>query len=78
MSSIVLNDVIMPRMSGVEFCKQIKTDLNTCRVPVVLLTTRTAVKHNIEGSKIDADGYIIKPLNTNLLISCCNNLVSSR
>ena len=76
--SIILSDVVMPRMSGTELCKQIKTDFNTCHIPVVLLTARTAVEHNIEGLKIGADDYITKPFNTNLLISRCNNLVNSR
>ena len=58
----------MPRMSGTELCKQIKTDFNTCHIPVVLLTARTAIEHNIEGLKIGADDYITKPFNTNLLI----------
>ena len=78
MPSIILSDVVMPRMSGTELCKQIKTDFNTCHIPVVLLTARTAVEHNIEGLKIGADDYITKPVNTNLLISRCNNLVNSR
>ena len=78
MPSIILSDVVMPRISGTELCKQIKTDFNTCHIPVVLLTARTAIEHNIEGLKIGADDYITKPFNTNLLISRCNNLVNSR
>lgn len=78
MPSIILSDVVMPRMSGTELCKQIKTDFNTCHIPVVLLTARTAVEHTIEGLKIGADDYITKPFHTNLLISRCNNLVNSR
>lgn len=78
MPTIVLSDVVMPRMSGTELCKLIKTNFNTCHIPVVLLTARTAVEHNIEGLRIGADDYITKPFNTNLLISRCNNLVNSR
>lgn len=78
MPSIVLSDVVMPRMSGTELCKQIKTDFNTCHIPVVLLTARTAIEHNIEGLRIGADDYITKPFNINILISRCNNLVNSR
>lgn len=78
MPNIVVSDIVMPKMSGTELCKQIKTDFNTCHIPVVLLTARTAIEQNIEGLRIGADDYITKPFNTNLLISRCNNLVNSR
>ena len=78
MPYIVVSDVVMPNMSGTELCKQIKSDFNTCHIPVVLLTARTANESNIEGLRIGADDYITKPFNTNLLISRCNNLVNSR
>lgn len=78
MPDIVVSDVVMPNMSGTELCKRIKTDNNTCHIPVVLLTARTAVEQNIEGLRIGADDYITKPFNTNLLIVRCNNLVNSR
>ena len=76
--NIVVSDVVMPRMSGTELCKKIKSDFNTCHIPVVLLTARTAIEQNIEGLRIGADDYITKPFNINLLISRCNNLVNSR
>ena len=78
MPTIVVSDVVMPKMSGTELCKLIKSDFNTCHIPVVLLTARTAIEMNIEGFRIGADDYITKPFNTNLLISRCNNLVNSR
>ena len=76
--NIVVSDVVMPLMSGTELCKRIKSDFNTCHIPVVLLTARTAIEQNIEGLRIGADDYITKPFNTSLLISRCNNLVNSR
>ena len=78
MPNIVVSDVVMPRMSGTDLCKQIKADFNTCHIPVVLLTARTTIEQNIEGLRIGADDYITKPFNTSLLISRCNNLVNSR
>ena len=78
MPSIVLSDVVMPRMSGTELCKQIKKEFNSCHIPVVLLTARTAVEHTVEGLRIGADDYITKPFNINILVSRCNNLVNSR
>lgn len=78
MPDIVLSDIVMPRMSGTELCKQIKTDYSLCHIPVVLLTARTAIEHTIEGLRIGADDYITKPFNINILISRCNNLINSR
>ncbi len=78
MPNIVLSDVVMPRMSGTELCKKIKGEFNTCHIPVVLLTARTAVEHTIEGLKLGADDYITKPFNMSILVSRCNNLVNSR
>ena len=63
MPCIVVSDVVMPKMSGTELCKLIKTDFNTCHIPVVLLTARTAIESNIEGLRIGADDYITKPFN---------------
>lgn len=78
MPDIVLSDVVMPRMSGTDLCKSIKTNYSLCHIPVVLLTARIAIEHTIEGLRIGADDYITKPFNTNILISRCNNLVNSR
>lgn len=75
---IVLSDVVMPRLSGTELCRRIKEDINTCHIPVVLLTARTAPEHTLEGLRTGADDYIAKPFNTTLLLSRCNNLVNSR
>ncbi|MFT4223084.1 hybrid sensor histidine kinase/response regulator transcription factor [Dysgonomonas sp.] len=78
MPNIILSDVLMPKMSGVELCKQVKSNIETCHIPVVLLTARTAIEHTIEGLQNGADDYITKPFNINILISRCNNLVNSR
>ncbi len=75
---IVLSDVMMPRMSGTELCKLIKNDVDTCHIPVVLITARTALEYNLEGLRLGADDYVTKPFNINLLISRCNNLVNNR
>ena len=75
---IILSDVVMPRMTGTELCKEIKSDFATCHIPVVLLTARTAIEHTLEGLRTGADDYITKPFHTSLLISRCNNLVNSR
>ena len=78
MPDIIISDVLMPNMSGIEMCKAIKQDFAICHIPVVLLTARTAAEQALEGLKIGADDYITKPFNNEFLISRCNNLVNSR
>ena len=75
---LVLSDVLMPHMSGIDLCRAIKRDFSICHIPVVLLTARTAVEQTIEGLKTGADDYVTKPFNSDVLISRCNNLVNSR
>lgn len=78
MPDLVLSDVLMPNMSGIELCKAIKRDFSICHIPVVLLTARTAVEQALEGLKTGADDYVTKPFNSDVLISRCNNLVNTR
>lgn len=75
---LILSDVIMPGMSGLELCRSVKQDINTCHIPVVLLTARSSVEHTIEGLTIGADDYITKPFNLNILLARCNNLINNR
>ena len=56
MPQIVLSDVLMPRMSGIELTKQLKSNIDTCHIPVVLLTARTEIEQNLEGLRIGAGG----------------------
>ena len=78
MPDIVVTDIMMPRKSGVELCKDIKENIDTCHIPVVLLTAKTAVESKLEALRTGADDYITKPFNVHLLLSRCNNLVNSR
>lgn len=75
---IILSDVLMPRMSGIELVKELKGNLDTCHIPVVLLTARIEVEQNLESLKIGADDYITKPFDSRLLVFRCNNLVNNR
>ena len=78
MPDIILTDVMMPNIDGLELCKTIKHDFTTCHIPVVLLTARTAVEKKLEGLKTGADDYITKPFNNDVLVSRCNNLINMR
>ncbi len=75
---IVLSDVMMPGMSGTDLCRSIKNNLETCHIPVVLLTARTTTQQNMDGLYSGADDYVTKPFNVNILVARCNNLVNNR
>jgi len=65
--TIIVSDVMMPVMNGIELCKKIKTNIHWTHIPVILLTARTAEEHIVEGLELGADDYITKPFNFNLL-----------
>jgi signal transduction histidine kinase/ligand-binding sensor domain-containing protein/CheY-like chemotaxis protein/AraC-like DNA-binding protein len=65
--NLVISDVMMPEMDGVELCRRIKTNLQWSHIPVLLLTARTAEEYKIEGLEMGADDYLTKPFNFNLL-----------
>lgn len=75
---LVISDVMMPVMSGTELCAKLKSNFDTCHIPVVLLTAKSAVEHQLEGLRTGADDYVTKPFHTKLLIQRCNNLINAR
>jgi signal transduction histidine kinase/CheY-like chemotaxis protein/AraC-like DNA-binding protein len=75
---LILSDIMIPGMSGIELCKRVKSNLEICHIPVILLTARTASESNLEGLMAGADDYITKPFNTRILLSRCNNLINNR
>ena len=75
---LIISDVMMPNMNGLEFCKRIKHDIATSHIPVILLTARALTEHQIEGYESGADAYITKPFNKQVLLSRIVNLLHSR
>lgn len=75
---IVLSDIMMPKMSGIEMCRMIKSNFETSHIPVILLTAQTAEEFTMQGLKMGADDYITKPFNVKHLFMRCNNLVNGR
>lgn len=75
---LIISDVMMPNMDGLEFCRRVKTDERTSHIPVILLTARSAYIHQINGLETGADAYIIKPLNIKLLQLTLENLLNAR
>ncbi len=76
--SLIISDVMMPEMDGMEFSKNVKENLNTSHIPVILLTAKTDIESQISGLKSGADDYITKPFNSQILIEKINNLILSR
>lgn len=75
---IVVSDVMMPVMDGLEFCQRLKEDTVTSHIPVILLTARDTEAQQVEGYEHGADAYLTKPFNADLLIARIYNLVKSR
>ncbi|MBD1420844.1 hybrid sensor histidine kinase/response regulator transcription factor [Sphingobacterium chuzhouense] len=75
---IIISDVMMPNLSGTELCAKLKNNFDTSHIPIILLTARAAVEHQLEGLRVGADDYVVKPFHSELLIQRCNNLINSR
>ncbi|SHN31551.1 Signal transduction histidine kinase [Cyclobacterium lianum] len=75
---LVLSDVMMPEMDGIEFCARIKNDINSSHIPVLLLTAKSSHMHQLEGYESGADDYITKPFPLDLLLVKINNLLEGR
>ena len=73
--SLIISDVMMPIMDGIEFCNAVKNNIETSHIPLILLTARTAEEHIIEGYRSQADDYISKPFNVNVLCARVDNLI---
>ena len=76
--SLIISDVMMPGMNGMELCRRVKSDVEFSHIPVILLTARTDSDSKVQGMNIGADAYIEKPFSMDYLKACAGNLVSGR
>ncbi|MGI4737650.1 MAG: hybrid sensor histidine kinase/response regulator transcription factor [Janthinobacterium lividum] len=75
---LVVCDVMLPDLSGLEIVSQLKNDWRTSHIPVVLLTARTAPEQQVEGVQAGADLYLTKPFNPTLLLESLRTLLGNR
>jgi signal transduction histidine kinase/CheY-like chemotaxis protein len=75
---LIVSDVIMPGLSGYQLCSKVKQHHALCHIPVILLTAKTAMFHQVEGLEHGADAYICKPFNVDYLMLTIKNLFMSR
>ena len=75
---LVICDVMMPVMNGLEFTEQLKTQTITSHIPVIMLTAKNLDEHRAEGYEHGADSYITKPFHSKVLLSRIENLLKQR
>ncbi|TLX75982.1 response regulator [Labilibacter sediminis] len=75
---IIISDITMPKMDGIELCRTVKQDFRTSHIPVILLTARTSDIYQLEGLENGADDYVTKPFNFGLLTARVGNLIEVR
>jgi ABC-type sugar transport system substrate-binding protein/CheY-like chemotaxis protein/nitrogen-specific signal transduction histidine kinase len=74
---VIISDVMMPGMDGIECCRRLKSELQTCHIPIILLTACALEEQRIQGYDGGADSYISKPFNSQLLLARVRNLIDS-
>ncbi|MEI6945636.1 two-component regulator propeller domain-containing protein [Paraflavisolibacter sp. H34] len=75
---LIVSDIMMPRMDGIRMLDQIKNEVSTSHIPVVLLSARYSVESRMEGLRYGADCYITKPFPNELLLASVENLLRQR
>lgn len=75
---LIVSDIVMPKKGGIELCAEIKSDMRTSHIPIILLTAKTTVENQIEGISTGADVYLPKPFNMRVLKVQIKQLIDLR
>jgi len=75
---LVVSDIMMPVMDGIELCNKLKSDIKTSHIPVVLLTAKSGIENELHGLRIGADAYLTKPFNNEKFSLTVGNIISNR
>ncbi|MBC3788805.1 hybrid sensor histidine kinase/response regulator transcription factor [Spirosoma utsteinense] len=75
---LVISDIMLPTMDGLQLTQRIKADLRTSHIPVILLTAKGQIEQRIEGTRAGADAYITKPFNTTYLLETLRTTLANR
>lgn len=75
---LIISDVMMPIMNGFELARTLKEDINTCHIPIILLTALTSDEDVMKGMELGADDYVMKPFNSGILKSKVKRLIKNR
>ncbi len=78
MVDIIITDVMMPEMDGYELCAQIKNNIETSHIPIVMLTAKVSAENRMQGYNTGADSYIEKPVNLEMLSIRVRSLLDQR
>ena len=77
MPDIIISDVMMPQMDGRELCKLVKSNKETSKIPLILLSARSSTEFKLEGLKLGCDDYVTKPFNMDILSLKIQKLISN-
>ena len=75
---VIISDIMMPGIDGIEVCREVKNDINTNHIPFILLSAKTTNESRVEGLQAGADVYLIKPFNMDVLKMQVSSLLENR
>lgn len=78
MPDLVISDMMMPVMDGIEFCNKLKTDPKISHIPVIILTAKSSEESELEGLSTGVDAYVRKPFNMDILKTMIQNILAQR